>query len=413
MHQKKDVLTFILSGGAGQRLYPLTKNRAKPAVSFGGIYRIIDFTLSNCVNSGMMRIYVLTQHKSISLNRHLREAWQIFRSEFGEFLDTVPPQQFIVSRWYAGTADAIFQNIHLLEEERPKYVLILSGDHVYKMDYRVLLDWHISKDADLTIACIDVERSEAPRYGVVEVNDDFRIVGFSEKPRNPKPMPNNPQRCLVSMGVYVFRTETLVRAVIRDAKRDSEHDFGKNIIPDLIAYANVFAFPVRECMPESMHYWRDIGTVDSYYDAQMELLHPSPPFDLFDQSWRIRAHIEQQAPTLISGGKCRIESSLLSPGVVIDDAVVIRSVISHGVQIRCGATVKDSVLLPGVVVGENASLQRTIVDEGVTIPADTVIGVDLERDSKQFFVTKNGVVVVPTGVVAFEQQHVQAMKVQW
>lgn len=404
MHQRGDVLTFILSGGVGQRLYPLTKNRAKPAVPFGGIYRIIDFTLSNCVNSGMMRIYVLTQHKSISLNRHLREAWQIFRSEFGEFLDTVPPQQFIVSRWYAGTADAIFQNIHLLEEERPKYVLILSGDHVYKMDYRVLLDWHISKDADLTIACIDVERSEASRFGVVEVDENFRIVGFYEKPRNPKPMPNNPQRCLISMGVYVFRTETLVRAVIRDAKRDSEHDFGKNIIPDLVAQANVFAFPVRECLPESMHYWRDIGTVESYYDAHMELLQPSPPFDLFDQSWRIRAHIGQQAPTLISGSKCSIENSLLSPGVIVNDSVVVRSVISYGVRINSGATVKESILLPGAVIGENAFLQRTIVDEGVIIPPNSVIGVDFEDNSKRFFVTKSGIVVIPSGIAVFEQR---------
>lgn len=409
MHQRSDVLTFILSGGVGQRLYPLTKNRAKPAVPFGGIYRIIDFTLSNCVNSGMMRIYVLTQHKSISLNRHLREAWQIFRSEFGEFLDTVPPQHFIVSRWYAGTADAIFQNIHLLEEERPKHVLILSGDHVYKMDYRVLLDWHISKGADLTIACIDVERSEASRFGVVEVDDNFRIIGFYEKPRNPKPMPKKPQRCLISMGIYVFRTEALVRAVIRDAKRESEHDFGKNIIPDLVAQANVFAFPVRECLPESMHYWRDIGTVESYYDAHMELLQPSPPFDLFDQSWRIRAHIGQQAPTLISGSKCDIENSLLSPGVIVNDSVVVRSVISYGVRINSGATVKESILLPGAVVGENAFLQRTIVDEGVVIPPNSVIGVDLEDNSKRFFVAKSGIVVIPSGIPAFEQ-HAQPIR---
>ncbi|MCS7253319.1 MAG: glucose-1-phosphate adenylyltransferase [Armatimonadetes bacterium] len=400
----RDVLTLILAGGAGQRLYPLTKNRAKPAVPFGGVYRIIDFTLSNCINSGMRRIYVLTQHKSISLDRHLREAWQIFRPEFGEFLETVPPQQFIVSRWYAGTADAVFQNIHLLEEERPRYVLILSGDHVYRMDYRVLLDWHIAKEADLTIACIDVERSEASRYGVMEVDRDFRVVGFSEKPRNPKPMLGSTERCLISMGIYVFRTESLVRAVIRDAKRESEHDFGKNIIPDMVERTKVFAFPVRECLPESMHYWRDIGTVDSYYDAHMELLQPSPQFDLFDQSWRIRTHIGQHAPTLISGNKCRIESSIISPGTIVNDATIIRSVISYGVRIGANATVMDSILLPGVTVGENVFLNRTIVDEDITIPQNTVIGVDLESDSKQFFATKCGVVVIPVGAVMFERR---------
>lgn len=404
MFRREEVLTFILAGGVGQRLYPLTKNRAKPAVPFGGIYRIIDFTLSNCVNSGIMRIYVLTQHKSISLDRHLREAWQIFRPEFGEFLETVPPQQFIVSRWYAGTADAVFQNIHLLEEERPNHVLILSGDHVYKMDYRVMLEWHIERDAELTIACIDVDRSEASRYGVMEVDEEFRVIGFSEKPRNPKTLPDNPERSLVSMGIYVFRTEALVKAVIRDAKRQSEHDFGRNIIPDLIDRSRVYAFPVRRCLPKQMHYWRDIGTVDSYYEAHMELFQPSPPLDLFDQSWPIRTHIRQHTPTLIYGSNCRIENSILSPDTVIKNATIVNSVVSYGVRIESGTTVMNSILMPNVTVGENSFIQNIIVDEGVIIPPNTVVGINREENSKRFFVTKNGIVVIPTGAVALERQ---------
>lgn len=402
MQQRGEVLTLILAGGVGQRLYPLTKTRAKPAVPFGGVYRIIDFTISNCINSGMMRIYVLTQHKSITLDRHLNEMRSIFRPEFGEFLETVPPQQFIVSRWYAGTADAIFQNIHLLEEERPKHVLILSGDHVYKMDYRVMLEWHVSKGADLTIACVDVERKEASRYGVMEVDNDWKVIGFSEKPRNPKPMPNNPDRCLVSMGVYAFRTETLVKAVIRDAKRQTEHDFGKNIIPELVETADVYAFPIQECLPKSMHYWRDIGTVDSYYEAQMELLEPSPQFDLFDNSWRIWTRIGQQPPTMIRGSKCSIQNSLVSPGTFIVDATVAHSIISYGVRIEEGSDISESILMPNVTVGEGCVLRRTIVDEGVCIPPNTMIGVDDEADAKRFFITKQGIRVIPVGTIFFE-----------
>jgi glucose-1-phosphate adenylyltransferase len=395
-------LAMVLAGGLGERLYPLTKAKAKPAVPFGAVYRIIDFTLSNCLHSDVRRIFVLTQHKSLPLDRHLRLGWAgLFRTELGEFLETVPPQQRIVREWYRGTADAVFQNIDLLSHERPQFVLVLSGDHVYRMDYRAMLDFHLTKGAEMTIACTTVPRAEAHRFGVMEVDRTDRIVGFEEKPSQPQPSPNDPDQSLISMGIYLFNTETLVRAVIRDAKRkDSAHDFGRNVVPDLLRNgARLFAFNIRRELAPLFHYWRDIGTLDSYYAAHMELLQPEPPLSLHDEAWAIRTYLPLLPPAVLQG-HTRIHSTLLAPGCVVGDgALVANSVLGYGVHIGAGARVVNCVLLPGVKVGTGAHLERTIVDEEVEIPPDERIGVDPAADQRRFVVSPEGVVVVPTGVV--------------
>jgi glucose-1-phosphate adenylyltransferase len=392
---------MILAGGVGERLYPLTKVKAKPAVPFGGIYRIIDFTLSNCLHSGIRHIFVLTQHKSLPLDRHLWLGWSsLFRTELGEFLATVPPQQRLVREWYRGTADAVFQNIDLLSHERPKFVLILAGDHVYRMDYRAMLQFHLSKNAEVTIACTTVPIKDASRFGVMEVDENDKIIGFEEKPQKPKSLPNDPSHSLISMGIYLFNTETLVRAVIQDAKRtDSDHDFGKNVIPSLVQQgAQVFAFNIRKELPPLFHYWQDIGTLDSYYDAHMELVSPNPSFPLHDDEWTIRTYLPPLPPAVLKGDAVT-RFCVVSPGCVIEEgAIVEHSILSPGVYIGKGAVVRRSILLHRVRVSEGCHLEKVIVDEDVTIPQGEQIGVDLERDRKRFTVTERGVVIVPVGV---------------
>jgi glucose-1-phosphate adenylyltransferase len=393
-------LVMLLAGGQGERLYPLTKKRAKPAVPFGGMYRIIDFTLSNCLNSGLKRVYVLTQHKSLSLDRHLRATWSILHPELGEFIQSVPPQLQMVSRWYAGTADAVFQNLDLLDEERPEHVIVLSGDHVYRMDYQRLLGFHRERDADLTIACTQVPCAEARRMGVVEVQGDDRVVAFNEKPEFPVPIPHLPERARVNMGIYVFRTAALVRALIADAKTSSLHDFGHNVIPAMIPARRVHAFDVRERSPKTEHYWQDVGTLDTYFDANMQLLAPAPAFDLFADGWTIRHDGGQHPPALMrSAGDCeaRARDCIISPGCIVGGSVV-RSVLSPRVVLGAGAEVEASILLPGVRIGERSVLHRVIVDENVVIPPDTVIG-GPGGDRRHFVVTESGVTVVPEGTL--------------
>ncbi len=398
----EQTLAMVLAGGVGERLYPLTKVKAKPAVPFGGIYRIIDFTLSNCLHSGIRRIFVLTQHKSLPLDRHLWLGWSsLFRTELGEFLTTVPPQQRLVREWYRGTADAVFQNIDLLSHERPKFVLVLAGDHVYRMDYQAMLRFHLAKGAEVTIACTTVPIKDASRFGVMEVDANDRIIGFEEKPSQPKPLPDDPSQALISMGIYLFNTETLVRAVIQDAKRtDSDHDFGKNVIPTLVQQgARVFAFNIRKELPPLFHYWQDIGTLDSYYNAHMELVSPNPSFPLHDENWAIRTYLPPSPPAVLKNSavaKC----CLISPGCVIEEgAIVENSVLSLGVHIGKGAIVRGCVLLHRVRVGDGGHLEKVIIDEDVTTPKGEQIGLDLERDRRRFMVTEQGVVVVPVGVV--------------
>ncbi len=395
-------LVMLLAGGQGERLYPLTKRRAKPAVPFAGQYRIVDFTLSNCLNSGLRRIYVLTQHKSLSLDRHLRVAWSLFHPDMGEFIQSVPPQLHLVSRWYAGTGDAVFQNLDLLQEDGSRYTLIVSGDHVYHMDYRALLDFHAQQNADLTVACTRVSLPEATRMGVLEIDAQAAVRGFEEKPAYPRPLADDPHRSLASMGVYVFKTEVLVRSLIADAKSDSSHDFGHDIIPNLVGARRVFGFDVTTHLPPAQHYWQDVGTLQSYFDTNMELLAMEPRFNLFDANWPVRTHFGHPPPTLMRGSgayEARAVNCIVSPGCIVSGAGVFNSVLSPGVQIDERATIDACILMPNVHVGAGAMLRRCIVDENVIIPRDMRLGCDPLGDRAHFTVTESGVTVIGEGTL--------------
>lgn len=396
----KKVLVMILAGGQGERLYPLTKDRAKPAVPFGGIYRIIDFTLSNCINSELRKICVLTQYKSYSLDRHLRIGWNIFNNELDEFIENIPPQKRISDMWYQGTADAVYQNIYVLESEHPEKVLILAGDHIYKMDYRELIEFHENNNADLTVPCIEVPIKEASRFGVMSIDNEQQIVEFNEKPASPKPIQSNPEIALVSMGIYLFNTQVLVKRVIEDTKRDTTHDFGKNIIPSMINKDRVFAFIFRDKNNKAVKYWRDIGTIDAYWEANMDLVQVDPIFNLYDNNWPIRTYHEQLSPAktvftdLFPGGRCgTILDSLVSNGCIISGARVERSILSPNVRIDNYSEVFDSILMAGVRIGKNVKIRKAIIDKSVIVPDGKHIGYNLEADAKQFIISEKGVVV--------------------
>jgi glucose-1-phosphate adenylyltransferase len=399
-------LTMIMAGGRGERLYPLTKENAKPAVTFGGIYKIIDFTLSNCLNSGIRRIYLLTQYSNATLDKHMHLAWGIFNRELDEFIDNIPPQKVNVDWWYRGTADSIYQNINILERERPQHVLILSGDHIYKMDYRKMLDFHQAKQCDLTVACVEINKEKAHQMGVFEVDDAFRIIGFQEKPARPKSVPWDRSKSLVSMGVYVFKTERLVREIIDDAKRESDHDFGRNIIPRMIKKRSVFVYNFIDEKKGGVEYWRDVGSLDSYHEANMELLKENPVFDLYDTTWPIRTYQEQAPPAkvVLSGDGEGLSrgvtiNSLISNGCLIIGGKISRSILSPFVQIHSHCRVENSILMKGVTVGHHARIRKAIIDEGVTIPPHYTIGYNLEEDRKKFTVSESGIVVVPQGFI--------------
>jgi glucose-1-phosphate adenylyltransferase len=403
----RDSLVIVLGGGQGERLYPLTQDRAKPAVPFGGPYRIIDITLSNCVNSGLRRIYVLTQYKSFSLDRHLRLTWSCFDEDLNEFIVPIPPQQRIGQRWYLGTADAIYQNIYTLEQEKPKHVIVLSGDHVYKMDYMAMLQYHIEKGADATLASVEIPLAEAYGFGTVSVDEDMRINGFLEKSPEPIPIPGNPNLCLANMGVYIFQTEALVQMVTEDAKQDSQHDFGKDILPRVKRVRPVFAYPFRDPETGKPKYWRDIGTLDAYYEANMDLLSERPPFDFHDPVWPIRTHQRQRPPAQFLRGPSgemagTAVDSIVSAGCIIRGGAVIHSVLSRGVCVGESAEVEGCILMDDVVIGKGARLRNVIVDKRVTIPEGAVAGFDEASDRRRFAVTENGIVVVPKGVPSTE-----------
>ncbi|MFQ5861682.1 MAG: glucose-1-phosphate adenylyltransferase [Candidatus Brocadiales bacterium] len=404
----KKALVMVLAGGEGQRLYPLTKDRAKPAVPFGGIYRIIDFTLSNCLNSGLHKIVLLTQYKSMSLDRHIRLGWwNIFSSELGDHLEIIPPQMRISHEWYRGTADAVYQNIYTLERERPETVLILGGDHVYKMDYRKMLAFHMGKNADVTVSCVDVPIEEAHRFGIMEIDEENRITGFHEKPSHPKPMPSNPDRVLASMGIYLFNTKTLVRRIVKDSKTDSRHDFGGDVIPSILDRDRIYAYNFEDENKSPVRYWRDIGTLDAYWDANMDLVSINPVFNLYDTDWPIRTYREQFPPakTVYAGDDGRtgeVFNSLLSAGCIISGARVENSVLSPDVRIEVNSDISDSVIMEGVRIGRNVEIRKAIIDKGVHIPDGTIIGCDHERDRRHFTVTENGVVVVPKEMLIME-----------
>ncbi|MFA5059031.1 MAG: glucose-1-phosphate adenylyltransferase [Candidatus Omnitrophota bacterium] len=395
----REVLTFILAGGKGERLHPLTRDRAKPAVPFGGIYRIVDFTLSNCINSGLRRIFVLIQYKSFSLQKHILSGWDIVSTQLGEFIDVIPPQQRIGDDWYKGTADAIYQNIYAIQDCDPKLVLILAGDHIYKMDYRKMIEQHQSMDADMTVACVEAPRETAVGFGVVEVDKKWRVCGFQEKPREPKTIPGDPSKIVASMGIYLFNKEVLFEELGIDAKLNSGHDFGKDIIPQMISKKRkVYAYNFVDENNKSK-YWRDIGTRDAYYQANMDLVKPDSAITLYDKSWPVRTFHEQYPPIKIVNGDSEtnqgvVLDSLVGGGCVIIGAKVTKSVLSSNVRIEEGAVVSESILMESVVVGKNAKIKNAIIDKEVTIPPYAEVGFDLELDKKRFDVTTSGIVMV-------------------
>ena len=401
----RDTLVIILGGGQGERLYPLTRDRAKPAVPFGGIYRIIDFTLSNCLNSGLRRMYVLTQYKSISLDRHIRMTWNVLHEELGEFVVPIPPQQRLGERWYLGTADAIYQNIYTLELERPRRVLILAGDHIYKMNYHAMLRSHDENKADITVGGFIVPKSEATRLGVMGVDKDMRVHAFDEKLKNPPTIPGRPNECLGSMGIYVFNTDALVHLVSEDSKRDTSHDFGRDILPKVFKKKRVFAHMLQD-ESGGKPYWRDVGTLDAYWEANMDLLQSDPPFSLHDPDWPIRRYTGQFAPaSLIStkNGSLLCDNSIVSHGCVLTDCKVHRSVLSSDVRIGAGTDVTDSIIMEGVRIGEGACIRRAIIDKYVEVPRGAKVGCDFEADKRRFTVTDSKIVVVPKGVPETEE----------
>jgi glucose-1-phosphate adenylyltransferase len=395
-------LAMVLAGGRGERLYPLTRDRAKPAVPFGAIYRIIDFTLSNCVNSDIRRIYALTQYKSTSLHRHIQFGWSILSSSLGEFIEAIPAQQRIDEHWYQGTADAFFQNIYTIQHERPDLILILSGDHIYKMDYRKMIGFHVEKKADLTVGAIRMEKRLSREFGVIQVNEEAQVIGFEEKPEEPKTIPGDPDGILASMGVYVFPTEMLVRRLIEDARSDSTHDFGKDIIPAMINKDRVFAFDFRKGDRGGMGYWRDVGTIEAYFEANMDLVSVTPQLNLYDPQWPIFTYQSSDPPakTVLEeeGRMGTAINSILSNGCIISGGSVKRSVLSPRVAVHSYAEVEDSILLEGVDIGRHAKIRKTIIDKDVQIPQKMQIGYDLDEDAKRFTVTESGIVVVPKGL---------------
>ncbi len=404
-----DVLTVILAGGKGTRLEPLTRDRAKPAVPFGGAYRIIDFTLSNCINSGLRRVRVITQFKSHSLARHIRRGWGFLSPELGESVEVLPPQQRIDENWYKGTADAVYQNIYSLEPESGAKVVILSGDHIYKMDYGEMLAHHEAARAELTVGAIPVPLSESNQFGIIDVDDQYRIIGFREKPDTCSPMPDDPHRALGSMGIYVFDADVLFEQLIDDAgNADSGHDFGKDIIPTMVANGHrVSAFRFRDRNGKSDAYWRDVGTVDAFYQANMDLCSPEPVLNLYDRTWPIRpVHSDSPPPKFVHSAEGGVGyarrgealDSVVAGGCIISGGQVRRCVLASDVRVNSYAVVEESILFDGVDVGRYCRLRKVIVDKHVKLPPYTVIGFDHEFDRRRgFTISENGVVVVPKG----------------
>jgi glucose-1-phosphate adenylyltransferase len=408
----KDVLAVVLAGGKGARLDPLTRDRAKPAVPFGGSYRIIDFCLSNCLNSGIRKMLVLTQYKAMSLDRHINLGWRhFFCRELGEFIDVCPPQQRIDEHWYQGTADAVYQNIYVLEKERTEYVVILAGDHIYKMNYHTMLDHHRAMKADLTIGALRVPVAQARQFGVMQVDDRNRIIGFEEKPERPRTIPGDDGYALASMGIYVFTSRFLFEQLCRDANRpDSRHDFGRDIIPSIIDTHRIFAFPFRDENRKSDAYWRDVGTLDAYYEANMDLVGIDPLLNMYDDRWPIRTHLPNvPPPKFVFGSKGestrqgRALDSIVCQGCIVSGGQVERSILGPNVRVNSFAHVEDSILFDGVDIGRHAKVRRAIIDKGVHIPAGARIGYDLEQDRARGLIVSDGGVVVLAKADGVEQ----------
>lgn len=399
----ENVLAIILAGGAGERLSPLTRDTAKPAVSFGGIYRIIDFTLSNCINSEVRRIFILTQYKALELIRHLRGAWGFLPGEMGEFIEVIPPMKRVHEDWYLGTADAVYQNLESIEVEDPKQVLILSGDHIYKMNYLEMVDWHKRQQADVTIATLQIPPADATRFGVAEIGEDYKVHGFEEKPQhgNPKRSVFNSDMVSASMGIYIFECSVLHEALIEDAADpNSAHDFGRNVLPRCIGRRRVIAYDFRDLNDKTARYWRDVGTLEAYYDANMDLVSVTPEFNLYDDRWPIRTRPVQQPPAKFvfaqEGRRMGVAiDSIVSPGCIVSGGRVLHSVLSPGVRVNSYCEIEGVILLSNAQVGRYSRIRRAIVDANVHIPESSTIGFDAEEDIRNgHFVTDSGIVVV-------------------
>jgi glucose-1-phosphate adenylyltransferase len=398
----RDVVAVLLAGGAGERLYPLTRDRAKPAVSFGGPYRIIDFTLSNCVNSGLRKIFIATQYKAQSLNRHVRLGWSVMNTELGEFVEILPPQKRVGENWYLGTADAVYQNLYIIEREGPRWVIVLSGDHIYKMDYGKMLDVHIARGASLTVGAIEVPVAESRRFGILEVDEDSRLTGFQEKPAVAAPSPWNPGMCLGSMGVYIFDTAVLVRELVRDAEEGTSHDFGRDILPKLVAGGDrVCAYLFWDENKKESKYWRDIGTLDAYYEASMDLIQVNPVFNLYDPDWPLRTHQPQFPPAKFvlneDGRRGHALDSIVSMGCIISGSEVRRSILSPGVRVHSYCQIDDSIIMPNATINRYAKIRKSLIDRNVEIPRGALIGYDPAEDRRRHTVSDGGVVVVTPG----------------
>jgi len=404
----KDTLGVLLAGGAGERLYPLTRDRAKPAVTFGGIYRIIDVTLSNCVNSDLRKVYILTQYKALSLNRHIREGWNFVAREMGEFVEVLPPMKRVSESWYQGTADAVYQNIYSIGSEQPKRVLILSGDHIYKMSYRRMLKQHEDCGADVTLATIQIEPDEVFRFGVVDVDHDNRVVGFEEKPKETKlRAPHNPNKVAASMGIYLFNTDVLIPVLLKDAEDpDSSHDFGKDILPKMVDDYRVYAYDFVDENKKEAQYWRDVGTLEAYYEANMDIVSVSPVFNLYDSDWPIRTYQRQYPPAKFvfaeQGRTGQAHDSIVSAGCIVSGSSVRGSILSPDVRVNSYSEVESSILFSHVNIGRHCRIRRAIIDRDVHIPEGTTIGFDPEADRQRYFVTDSGITVVTRDYSLFE-----------
>jgi glucose-1-phosphate adenylyltransferase len=397
-------LAVIMAGGRGERLKDLTAHRCKPATPFGGKFRIIDFVLSNCVNSGIRQISILTQYKAQSLIQHVERGWSFLRGEFGEFVEVIPAQQQIGEKWYVGTADAVYQNLELILSHRPKHVLVLAGDHIYKMDYGPMIAYHVEKGADITVGVVEVPATESRQYGVLTATEWNRVTRFTEKPSAPDTLPSRPNSILASMGIYIFNTRLLEQLLIEDAAdASSSHDFGKNILPKAIGERQVFAYPFQDVKTRAQSYWRDVGTLDAYYDANLELVHVHPELNIYDVDWPIWTYQVHQPPAKFildeDNRRGMAVNSMVSGGCIVSGAVVRQSLMFSNVHIDEGSQVERSVLLPNVSIGKGCRIAGAIIDEGCEIPSGMSIGIDRAEDARRFYVTEKNVVLVTADMI--------------
>ena len=408
----RQTLALILAGGRGSRLKHLTEWRAKPAVPFGGKFRIVDFALSNCINSGIRRISVLTQYKAHPLILHIQRGWGFLRGEFGEYVELLPAQQRIEASWYKGTADAVYQNLDIIRDHNPAYVLILGGDHIYKIDYDPMIAYHVEKRADVTVGCVVVPPADATQFGVVTVDESQKVVRFTEKPEHPERMPGRDDAVLASMGIYVFSLRFLAEVLAEDARDPaSSNDFGRDVIPKVIAEQAVYAFPFVDVQTSRQNYWRDVGTVDAFWEANLELVEVSPQLNLYDKAWPIWTYQEQLPPAKFvlddEGRRGMAINTMVSGGCIVSGAVIRHSLLFSNVRVQEGAYLESAVVLPNVRIGAGSRIRNAVVDEACVIPAGTIIGEDPTEDARRFYLTERRVVLVTAEMLGQERHHVR------